>query len=1083
MNKKFSTLMAGFLLAGGLLSSAWAEQLSKVAGDGKYYTISAVAKQDADSKAWATLQIPRYLIGADGSLAQALGKSYWKVVKTEKGTYQLVNFEGEILKIGKSAAFSINEKGVEVGEEAYTQLSKVYMDSQKDILTNDNTKLVIAFDADATNLETPSEWEWFKAGLIDGKTYKFNVGDSYTSLFVAKEDPQNKGTFSFTYNFGGEDFYIADENEVTDNDFTVEETDNGYLLKTLSGKYVSYKDGKFSLVSDLKDASLFAFVESQNRVLTANQLNYYEENGFSVTIKGLNEPETAWNVTLKDNYFTGHLTPMAWDSNNKKFVAATTQSEFYVKNGNGKYVVALADLAEGSWQRAYAFTEVSEDVLKRDILKSGEQKYYGKFQFNYNEKESVTAVTEIVGINVFDHNNKYKGQIGRLDFRNEAYLAVEPTYNYEQSPIVLKPIQIKLGGDNLADWKKVLAPKFFTVKNLKDGKVLGIVENEACVKSEFVSSVNNILESQWALTYDEVANTYIFTNRENQNATYTIAGTALYESGTKDDHIYSLGGKKFEIKPVETTEADGYDRLGSTVDLLNKKFHIAFYSKVFGGNAWFTEEHSEGHAISLSADDSDASIWTAVAHNAEKKEYENAAYQDKAKRSDSIYVVNKLYFWNAEDEIQDYIEDTLKVVTYSFVNQYNEKLFYNTASKTFFAKKVGEAVKENEKEYFYALRQKAEKLNLRLVEPWKLDEEVDGTTTPLYQTSFDDCANQQKVYAGDTQDGLLNVTNLFNRIENDLFVIEETNKPMYRRVVNPLDTISIFRNDNEKSVLFEDKHFLGMENIAQFPQIASGMVADTAYVRYNTYRPQYMLVVGPKVTPAGKYCPVHGVGADCKDEHLKDVDGWVEGRYLVNLVDTAIKWDKANKHKVGNPYINSENYYRLGFVQATHIKDTLIIASDNKKIIVGNDGYNQAKFAFRYDDQAAGSFRIETANYKRLPGIDKVEKDGEGWLKWMNGVVVVVDKIEDADIFNMDEKFEEQPTDNETIATSEVTVIAGEGQVTIAGAAGKKVVISNILGQVVANTVLASDNAVIAAPQGVVVVAVEGEEAVKAIVK
>ena len=64
-----------------------------------------------------------------------------------------------------------------------------------------------------------------------------------------------------------------------------------------------------------------------------------------------------------------------------------------------------------------------------------------------------------------------------------------------------------------------------------------------------------------------------------------------------------------------------------------------------------------------------------------------------------------------------------------------------------------------------------------------------------------------------------------------------------------------------------------------------------------------------------------------------------------------------------------------------------------------------------------------------------------------------------------------------------VKVIASEGQVEITGAAGKKVVISNILGQPVANTVLTSDNAVIAAPQGVVVVAVEGEEAVKAIIK
>ena len=75
------------------------------------------------------------------------------------------------------------------------------------------------------------------------------------------------------------------------------------------------------------------------------------------------------------------------------------------------------------------------------------------------------------------------------------------------------------------------------------------------------------------------------------------------------------------------------------------------------------------------------------------------------------------------------------------------------------------------------------------------------------------------------------------------------------------------------------------------------------------------------------------------------------------------------------------------------------------------------------------------------------------------------------------------PTANEGVEVSEVTVIAGEGNVTIAGAAGKKVVVSNILGQVVANTVVSSDNATIAAPAGVVVVAVEGEAAVKAIVK
>ena len=75
------------------------------------------------------------------------------------------------------------------------------------------------------------------------------------------------------------------------------------------------------------------------------------------------------------------------------------------------------------------------------------------------------------------------------------------------------------------------------------------------------------------------------------------------------------------------------------------------------------------------------------------------------------------------------------------------------------------------------------------------------------------------------------------------------------------------------------------------------------------------------------------------------------------------------------------------------------------------------------------------------------------------------------------------PTANEGIEVSEVKVIAGNGQITIMGAAGKKVVVSNILGKVVASQTISSDNATIAVPSGIVAVAVEGEAAVKAVVK
>ena len=121
---------------------------------------------------------------------------------------------------------------------------------------------------------------------------------------------------------------------------------------------------------------------------------------------------------------------------------------------------------------------------------------------------------------------------------------------------------------------------------------------------------------------------------------------------------------------------------------------------------------------------------------------------------------------------------------------------------------------------------------------------------------------------------------------------------------------------------------------------------------------------------------------------------------------------------------------------------------------------------------------------------------GAAWLKMQNGCLVLTDNSSEfataktandgALIFNVNQMSEDDEfvTDNEDIAVEEgVSVIAGNGEVTIQGAAGKTVVITNILGKAVANTVLTSDNQTIAVPAGVVAVAVEGEEAVKAIVK
>ena len=104
-----------------------------------------------------------------------------------------------------------------------------------------------------------------------------------------------------------------------------------------------------------------------------------------------------------------------------------------------------------------------------------------------------------------------------------------------------------------------------------------------------------------------------------------------------------------------------------------------------------------------------------------------------------------------------------------------------------------------------------------------------------------------------------------------------------------------------------------------------------------------------------------------------------------------------------------------------------------------------------------------------------------GFVYALNGRLGLTDNADEAFKFTLGA--DQMPTANEAIATSEVVVAATDGAVVVKGAAGKAVVVTNILGQTLANEVVSSDNATITVPAGIVVVAVEGEAAVKVVVK
>ena len=183
--------------------------------------------------------------------------------------------------------------------------------------------------------------------------------------------------------------------------------------------------------------------------------------------------------------------------------------------------------------------------------------------------------------------------------------------------------------------------------------------------------------------------------------------------------------------------------------------------------------------------------------------------------------------------------------------------------------------------------------------------------------------------------------------------------------------------------------------------------------------------------------------------------------------------------------LNGEDKYKLegGDVKLI-FKAAELVSSDTLKTVVEGKEVLVAEKANRLQKVAGGLNNFQFQIIKDEEGSDEyvIRKTGTyQYVREINGLLALTNTKKAAARFYIESQ--SAPTANEGIATSEVKVIAGEGNVTIAGAAGKKVVISNILGQVVANTVISSDNAVIAAPAGVVVVAVEGEAAVKAIVK
>ena len=726
----------------------------------------------------------------------------------------------------------------------------------------------------------------------------------------------------------------------------------------------------------------------------------------------------------KDTQTTDSIVPLFTDAAKTKQIVLTTEN----------WGVTSSELGLGN---KFAIMEASKVATAENVLAS-------KFRISVPADTKGEPI-EVVAVD--DDNNTYElvvSVVNTADDKKVNRLTVANPLTVNTADYAGENggnTYVKFGVSNVADPTKVLTKDtYYTITEVaEDGNFILAANSCGSTKYGFVEEVVNKLESQWALSYDDAIDQYKVTNREDNTISFTLAKNAVREDDNTSDNVYVVNGKSYKIEAVETAETDGYKWLG---DVENQRYAIAHWSGVYNAKAWITSDE-KGNVVLKTGDVSEVA--------AELKEADAAV--------DTIYVKQEFNYYNNGWKVAKH---TLKVPVYAFADMGGNDFKLGT-NKTYIFDSAATA-----KAQLLTIRESGDKYNLRLAQK-------SGETTSFVNTLID---------AGDSKTGMLeNKTCIYDTNDGQLFVVESLNRPIYRRLGATvedglkdmdLNNVKFYRTNDENTFLYENSanrnanngeavlNFLGETNLANQPAGSSlAIFVDTAYVRNNTTKPLYMLSVRNKFVEGTDSvpCPDHGFDPNCPHWTAGTPD-YREGAYLVTLEDST---DIAQAKYQGN--------VRLAFVNAKHVGDLLIVESSNDTLSLANNKgaqlENAATFSFRLVDPASeeGDFYIETA------------PNAEGKAQYVrihNSVPVLVSELSEAATFNVSAT-EDQATANETIAAGNVVVAGTNGAVVVKGAEGKSVIVSTILGKVVANEVLTSDNAQITAPAGVVVVSVDGE--------
>ena len=1072
MNKKVLTLCASFLLAGGLTSQAFADSFKNAAanyGEGQYFYVNvsknAAGPGSSQLDVNGTVENPSYIISKEENRS-----TWWRL----EAVKQTVNGSEKV--IGYKLINALTGKPFTVVD------------------ATDNNKAYDTF-----NVEDDTYLGFVAA---DGTTSKY-FGGSLTSVL------------SNTTNAWKYDLEAVPVEKLTKDE--VNKVNNGYF--GLQFGYI--KDNKYVNYESLQG------VDPLVGKLVAKNTPFADDNnaGIRVEIKPeadsyfiYNETADAYVVLLKEKWskYNTNLTPASEVGKGHKFALMTAKQiiEDQAKAEKDQVISTLSFKVNMPVVVDYSPLEV---VAVNATTPSGT---------SLVEKDLEMLISNMDGKDYLTTTVADEGTIVGTQKDNELTVPVDPVNTV-----------VRFGMTDYTDMSEFYGWAI-TIKGIEGEGIEGMtiqpnVQNETNLQPSDVWTKADYVafsrpEAQWIVTVENAA--IYLTNREtkakirwneafdmitgNEDAPNTFA--LRKESG--DTYVYQKDANtayRFEIKKVEELGKDSWDDYGvyyqDDSEIGTTRTYKVTFADAFGTTSYVGMD-GKGN-VELTRDEAAAINFDLIRTQTTDTLNNDGTIAENAKK-DVFQIYNNIMAKNKDGEWELKANgDTLSFYRYKlafgdkFLN-YNEakkqfelvdeEVVYTEDSKNDDDKVVDYGKSTLADNYVVKLKEN-DKLNIIKVLNYEMEEiqrgEYDATEGNQFKENIaitkissndamftDDnwannregekvLANGEKLFFDFNGAEVQKQQNIYAWEPNAQLTIVPQTLDSYRYFATP-DTMEFYRVEYSDEFLYEKVqngiNFLGMTYNRD--KYNPAIYVDTAYIQ-NTKKPTYLLALAPEIEPSHKYCPTHGIDPDasvCVPEHQTTIPGYVTARYLVSFTDSVA----AHATELKNPYLEDGKYTKLGFVDAVHgVNDVNIIQNgDTVKTYELTDAaakvaLNPVEFAFRIANQETKSFYIESVDNGKV-----------SYIRWQNGVPVLTTDITDAEEFNVRET-SENPTANEEISAEEATVsvVATDGAVIVKGAEGKNVIVSTILGKVVANEVVNSDNETIAAPAGIVVVSVDGE--------